>query len=123
MDTEIATDDVTDSIAHIEMHRQIAAKEVNLAVSCSEALRKLHELLHSERATLQRQESGAGHAANINAVMIEIEKVKRLARAASAEGPVSKQLRSGQQQVPWQNARPSPARNKGRRTMGRSGDR
>ena len=123
MDTEIATDDVTDSIAHIEMHRQAAAKETGLAVSCSEALRKLHELLAGERAALRRQESGAGHSANIDAVTLEIEKVKKLARAASPEGRVSKQQRSGQQQVPWQNARPSPARNKGRRTMGRSGDR
>lgn len=123
MDTEFATDDVTDSIAHIEMYRQIATKEAGLAVSCSEALRKLHELLDRERAALQKQEPGAGHSANINAVTIEIEKVKRLARAAGAEGQVSKQLRSGQQQVPRQNARPTPARNKGRRTMGRPGDR
>jgi predicted HAD superfamily phosphohydrolase len=60
-DTDIATDVVTDSIAHIEMYRQIATKEAGLAVSCSEALRKLQELLDAERAALQRQESGAGH--------------------------------------------------------------
>jgi hypothetical protein len=123
MDTEIATDDVTDGIAHVEMQRQVATKEAGLAVACREALRKLHELLDRERAALQRRESGAGHSANIDAVTIEIEKVKKLARAASAEGPVSKHLRPGQQQVPRQNARPTPARNKGRGTMGRSGDR
>jgi hypothetical protein len=123
MDTEIETHDVIDSIAHIEMHRQVAAKEAGLAAACSEALRKLHELLDSERAALQRNEPGAGHSANIDAVTTEIEKVKKLARAASAEGPASKQLRPGQQQVPRQNARQTPARNRGRKTMGRSGDR
>jgi hypothetical protein len=92
MDTKIASDDVTNSIAHIEMHRQAATKESGLAASCSEALRKLHQLLDDERAALQRQESGARHSANIDAVTIEIEKVKKLARAASAEGPVPKQL-------------------------------
>lgn len=122
-DTEIATDDVTDSIVHIEMYRQIATKEAGLAVSSSEALRKLQELLDAERAALQRQESGAGHSANIDALMIEIEKVRKLARAASPRGLVSRELRPGQQQVPRQNARPTPARNKGRRTTGRSGDR
>ena len=103
MDTEIATDDVTDSIAHIEMYRQIAMKEAGLAASCSQALRKLHELLDHERAVLQRQESGAGHSANIDAVTSEIEKVKKLARTASAEAPASKQLHPGRQQVPRQD--------------------
>jgi hypothetical protein len=123
MDRETATDDVTDSIAHIEMHRQLAIKEAGLAVSCSEALRKLQELLDGERAALRRQEGDAGHSANIDAVTIEIEKVKKLARAAGAEGSVSRHLRPGQPQVLRQNARPAPARNKGRRTMGRPGDR
>jgi hypothetical protein len=123
IDTEIATDEVTDSIAHIEMHRQVATKEAGLAISCSEALRKLHELLDGERAALERQEPGVGHSANIDAVTIEIEKVKKLARAASADGPVSKQPNSGQQQVPRQNSRRTPARNKSRRDMGRSEER
>jgi len=123
MATEIATDDVTDTIARIEMHRQVATKEAGLAVSCSEALRKLHELLDGERAALERQEPGVGHSANIDAVMFEIEKVKKLARAASVDRRVSKQLSSGQQQVPGQNSRRTPARNKSRRTMGRAGER
>ena len=123
MDAETATDDVTDSIALIEMHRQAATVEAGLAVSCSEALRKLHELLDRERAALQRQEAGTAHSANIEAVMIEIEKVRKLARAAGVEGSGSKHPRPGQQQVPRQNARPTLARNKGRRTIGRPGDR
>jgi len=123
MDGETATDDVTDRIAHIEMHRQVATKEVGLAASCREALRKLQELLDSEKAALRRQEPDAGHSANIDVVTIEIQKVKKLARAPSAEGSVSRHLSSGQQQVPRQNARPTLARSKGRRTMGRAGDR
>jgi hypothetical protein len=123
MATEMATDDVTDSIAHIEMQRQVATKEAGLAVSCSEALRKLHELLDGERAALERQEPGGGHSANIDAVTFEIEKVKKLARGASADRRVSKRLSSGLQQVPRQNSRRTPARNKSRRTMGRSCER
>lgn len=135
MGTEIATDDVTDGIVQIEMYRQLATKEAGLAVSCSEALRKLHELLDRERADLQRQESGTGHSANIDALTNEIEKVKKMARTANGEAPIPKQIRPGQQQLPRQNAprqnpprqnappRPAPARNKGRRSMGRPGDR
>jgi hypothetical protein len=119
MDGETATDDVTDNIAHIEMQRQAATKEEGLAASCREALRKLQELLDGEKAALRRQEPDAGHSPNIDAVTIEIQKVKKLARAPDAEGSGSRHLRHGQQQ----NARPTPARNKNRRTMGRPGDR
>jgi hypothetical protein len=106
------------------MHRQVGTTEAGLAVSCSAALRKLQELLDDERAALQRQEADAGHSANIDALTMEIEKVKKLARAGGAEGTVSKQPRAGQQQVLRQNTpRLTPGRSKGRRTMGRPGDR
>ena len=53
MNAETATDEVIDSIAHIEMHRQEMAKEAGLATACTEALRKLHGLLDEEREALQ----------------------------------------------------------------------
>ncbi len=123
MQTELATDDVTDRIAYIEMHRQVRTKEAGLAVACGEALRKLHELMDGQRAALSRPDSAAGPAANIDALAVEIERVKRLGGAASAAGPVSKQPRRGEQRMPRQNARQTPARNKARRTMGRTGER
>ena len=98
MDGETATDDVIDSIAHIEMHRQVRTKEAGLAVSCREALRKLQELLDGVKAALRRQER-------------------------DAEGSVSRHVRPAQQQAQLQNARPTPAMQKGRRTKGRPGDR
>ena len=123
MNTKLVTDDVTDGIAYIEMHRQIAATETGLAVACSDALRKLHQLLDGERAALEGRASAAGRSANLDAVTDEIEKVKKLVRAANGEGPGAKQLRPRQHQAPRQNARPAPAGTKGRRTMGRSGER
>src|SRR5277367_6222733 len=53
MSTGMATDGVTDLIAHTEMHRQEMVKEVGSAAACAGALRKLHELLEHERAALQ----------------------------------------------------------------------
>ena len=123
MDAETATDDVTDSIAQIEMHRQIATREAGLAISCRKALRKLQELLDGEKVALERRELNVEHSANIDAVTIEIQRVRKLPRGPGAEASVSRRLRPGQQQVPQPNAGPTPARNKGRRTMGRPGDR
>jgi hypothetical protein len=45
MNDELASDEVTDAIAFIEVHRQEAVKESGMAHACAEALRKLHELL------------------------------------------------------------------------------
>ena len=123
MSTETVTDDVTDMIAHIEMHRQEMAKEGRLAAACGEALRKLHELLDHERAALQLQGSDTAHEANIEAVTIEITRVKQLAGGVSNPGSMSRKARPRQQPVSPSNAPRNPTRNKGRRTMGRHGER
>lgn len=118
----MVTDHVMDAIAHIEMHRQEMAKETSVAAACNEALRKLHELLNGEREALRLHGPEPGHAANVEAVTAEIERVKRLAGAGgkgAKQGPGRPQWRNrvgpGQQ-----HNRP---RSKGRRTMGRSGGR
>jgi len=116
------TDTVMDAIAHIEMHRQEMARETSVAVACSEALRKLHELLEGERQALQSHGAGPGHAANIEAVTAEIDRVKRLASTGGKGAPPRHER--GQQGRPAQPTQPHyRARNKGRRTMGRSGGR
>ena len=116
------TDDVRDAIAHIEMHRQEMAKEASVAAACNEALRKLHELLDSEREALQLHGPGAGHAASIDAVMAEMERVKGLA-GTPAKGTMPKHERD-RRQMPLRPAQPHHRpRTKGRRTMGRGGGR
>ncbi len=121
MNSKLATDEVTDSIAHIEMHRQEAEKEGGLAAACSEALRKLHELLANERQSLQHSPEAA-HSPNIEAVTIEIERVKRLAGHAS-QRPGSRDPRPGKHQPSPRSAPRNSSRGKGRRTMGRNGGR
>ncbi len=122
MAAEMVSDEVTDMIAHIEMHRQGTHKEAGLAAACNEALRKLHELLGRERAALQMHVPGTAHAANIEAVTREIERVKRLA-GATRPISISRQKRPQQQPGSRPRAPHNPARNKGRRTMGRRGER
>ena len=65
MATRMASDEVTDGIAAIEMHRQGTEKESGLAAACSEALRKLHALLEQEKEALQLNGPDAGYSANV----------------------------------------------------------
>jgi hypothetical protein len=123
----VATDEAIDAIADIEMQRRETEKEAGLAASCSSALRKLHELLDREKEVLQLHGAVAGHPANVDAVMVEIERVKRLA-VVTGQGHPSRNadragLRQESRQKSWHNAPRNPARNKGRRTMGRAGGR
>ena len=115
------SDEVTDAIALIEMQRQYRAKETGLAAACSEALRKLHELLAAAQPAAQPP--GTGHLADTEAVMIEIMRVTKLAGSAS-QSAMSKRGRPGRQQPASHPRGPrNILRSKGRRTMGRRGDR
>jgi hypothetical protein len=110
------SDEVIDAIARIEMHRQEMEKEAGVAAAGNEALRKLHELLEREREALQAHGPGARHAAHIEALTAEIERVKRLAGARAK----AKQGRPPPRN-PLQPGRPhNLPRNKQRRTTGRS---
>jgi hypothetical protein len=122
MNSEIASDEVTDAIAHIEMHRQEAVKETNLGQACAEALRKLHELLEQERAASPEPDPKGGNSINIEAILQEIKKVKGLAGNSHNDNSPRPQ-RNNQRQPQQQQPRPGPhgqPRNKGRRTMGRT---
>lgn len=120
--TTPATDEVIDAIADIEMQRQAMEKEGGLAASCSAALRRLHEFLDREKEALQLHGPDAGHPENVEALAIEIERVKGLT-VITSPGPAPRGAYPGQRKVAWQNAHRSPARNRGRRTMGRAGGR
>ena len=117
-----ASDEVIDEIAEIEMKRREAAKEAGLAASCSSALRKLHELLDRQKEALRQRGPDADHPGSVEAVAIEIERVKALA-GAKVQGPAARNSYPGRRNSSWQDAQRSPARNKGRRTMGRAGGR
>jgi len=122
LETTPATDEVVDAIAEIEMQRQAMLKEAGLAASCSAALRRLHELLDRKKEALQLHGPDAGHPADVEAVTIEIERVKGMA-VVTNQGPARKSVYTGQRKESWRNAHRSPARNKGRRTMGRTSGR
>lgn len=122
MDTKLAADDIIDAIARIEMHRQDSAKTAGLATACNEALRRLHEMLHHEQEAAQRQSPGTRHPANVAALTAAIDKVKQLAGAGN-KGARARTRGRGQKRIPPSGAPYQPPRNKGRRTMGRRGDR
>lgn len=122
-----ASDEALGAIADIELKRQEMEKVAGLAASCGSALRQLHELLDREKEALQLRGPDARHAANVDAVTTEIERVKRLVVITAQGHPTGNTDRAGLRQAlrqkSWQNARRNPARNKGRRTMGRTGGR
>ena len=109
-------------IADIELQRQAIVKDAGLTASCSSALRKLHELLDRETQALQLHGPAAGHPENVEAVAVEIERVKGMTGTRSPS-PAARGAYPGQPKAAWRNAHRSPARNRGRRTMGRAGGR
>ena len=126
--TEVpATDEVIDAIADIEMKRRETEKTAGFAMSCSSALHRLNELLDYETEALRLSGPEAGHPQNVEAVRMEIGRVKGLAGATGKNSfPGAGRTGQGQatgQQRSWQNAPRNPPRNKGRRTMGRAGGR
>jgi len=122
MATRMASDEVTDGIAAIEMHRQGTEKESGLAAACSEALRKLHELLQQEQAALQQHGPDTVLAANVEAVTNEIKRVQAMG-GIRGQGPMQKSARPRERQVPRPEKTHNAPRTRGRRTMGRTGGR
>jgi hypothetical protein len=128
------TDAVIDAIAEIEAQRQAIEQEAGTAAASSGALRRLHELLDSERQLLQSRGPETRHPVNIDAVTTEIARMKGRARSADAgssgkgarpEKGVRPEKRTGPgpRQVSLRSETRNPPRNKGRRTMGRAGGR
>ena len=124
MSTRMASDEVTDGIAAIEMHRQGTEQESGLAVSCTEALRKLQTLLEEEKAALQLHGPESVHAINVEVVVNEIRRVQSM---TGAKGKGQKQRNPHHRAAP-QAPRPdrprgNAGRNRGRRSLGRGGGR
>ena len=110
------TDDTIDLIASVEMHRQRIEKDSGLAAACNETLRRLHEILDREREALEAHGLDTRCSANIEAVTIEIKRVRKLL-GNTRRDPSSGVPRPGQ--VSLENAASAFPRDKGRRTMGR----
>ncbi len=118
MNTATATDAVTDDIASIEMHRQELERDAGLEASRNFALRRLQEILHREQEALQLHGTGAGHAANVEAVTIAINRVKALGGSRNRQpGPRTPQARPPQES--WRGGSQRPTSTRVRRTMGR----
>ena len=115
-----ASDEVIDAIADIEMKRQETEKTAGFAMSRSSALLRLNELLEHQTEALRLRGPDSGHHESVQAVAIEIGRVKGLA-APKGQNSFLKYTRIEQQQASWRNAPRNPARNRGRRTMGRAG--
>jgi hypothetical protein len=122
MNTRMASDEVTDGIAAIEMHRQGTEKESGLAAACSEALRKLQGLLEQEQAALQQNGPDAVSAINVEAVANEIRRVQAMA-GIKGQGATPRNARPRERQLPRPEKSHNVPRNRGRRTMGRTGGR
>lgn len=122
MYTGMPTDEVTDAIAFIEMHRQEMAREAGVPAACAQALRQLQELLEQERQALQP--GNEGDPANVEAVTNEINRVKSMA-SGNNQSRQSNRAHSGPGQQPTsrRNRSRNSGRNKGRGTKGQPGGR
>ena len=119
MAVERASDEVTDEIASIEMHRQEIERESGRAASCTYALPRLQEILQQEQGESQQGEDTPRvvNAANIEAVTAAINKVKSL---AGGSGQRTSHKRPGPPpQGQRRHAPPGGERHRGRRNAGR----
>lgn len=122
MNTAKASDEVIDMIASIELQRREVDMEAGRVAACGGALRRLQELLDREKEALSVNGPGTGLSANIEVLTVEIGKIRRLADMTGRLSlPRSAPL--GQRGLPLRDAPRNPPRNRGRRTMGRSGPR
>ena len=124
MNSRMASDEVTDGIAAIEMHRQGTERESGLAVACSEALGKLQQLLEQEKQALQLNGADSVSAANVEAVANAIRRIQSMA-GIKGQGSVPRNARPprAERQSPRPDKPHNAPRNRGRRAMGRSSGR
>lgn len=132
MNAPHASDEVTDLIASIEMHRQEIERESGLEASRNYALPRLQELLRAEQEASQQPDAElnreVNRAANIEAVNVAIRKLQSLGRGGGQRQGQGKQPR------PFQGPGPGPGgarrdnnqrreRHRGRRSQARRGGR
>ena len=114
----MVTDEVTDMIASIVAERQAKEREGDTAAARATALRLLQELLAREEEALRVEGPGSARAANVEAVKLEIGKLRP---APAASHPQPPQQNNRGPQAPRRDPPHHQMRNRGRRTMGRGG--
>ena len=117
MGTGMASDEVTDLIASIEMQRQEIEKESGREASRNFALPRLQEILRREQETPQPDSADNSHAANVEALTIALRKL-----TASPGNANPRPNPNGGQGRPHHEARRGGqrAKSRGRRTSGRN---
>jgi hypothetical protein len=103
MNAPHASDEVTDLIASIEMHRQEVERESGLEASRNYALPRLQELLRTEQEAAQQPEAGGPQAANLEAVNAAIRKLQSLGRGGGGQQQRNSQ---GKPQRPFRGNNP-----------------
>lgn len=84
---QLASDEVTDAIAHIEMQRQTRVPEVGLAAACQSAMSSLLAL-HEQEVTAGREgTAGPDHEANMAAIAAAIERLRERQRGGGRQRP------------------------------------
>ena len=128
MNAPQASDEVTDLIASIEMHRQEVERESGFEASRNYALPRLQELLRTEQEAAQQPDADGHRAANIEAVAAAIKKLQSLGRGqrhVQGQGRPERQFRGPRRdgQGQGQPGRPGQGqqRHRGRRQQARRG--
>jgi hypothetical protein len=85
------------------------------------ALRKLQELQTHEKEALTAHGPSAVHSANLATLGAEIGRVQKLAGTTNHRLSVPNKARSDEANGPRPHPTRAPVRNRGRKTMGRSG--
>lgn len=118
MVTELASDEVTDEIASIQMQRQEIERESGVAAARDFALPRLRELLRLEQEALQSRGPGEHGLANIEALSAAIRKVSA-ATGMGGQRPTQDRGRSGRRQEGRRGGQSHAPKSRGRGPMGR----
>jgi hypothetical protein len=114
-------EELAEVIASVEVERQAAARESGNAAACIVALRKLQELQTHEKEALTAHGPSAVHSANLATLGAEIGRVQKLAGTTNHRLSVPNKARSEEANGTRPDSTRAPVRNRGRKTMGRSG--
>jgi hypothetical protein len=120
MNAELATAEMINTLADIEMQRLKREKESGVPASCSWALGKLYEVLPRKRKWSGAKVESTALEANIEAATLAIGRLRKLAQT-TGEHTKLKSDRPWHQHKSWRDAQKTFSGNRPRRTMNRQG--
>lgn len=118
MGKDLASDEVTDEIASIQMHRQEIERESGVAAGRDFALPKLRELLRIEQEALQQQGPVEHRLANIEVLNVAIRTVSS-SSGMPRQNPPQDGNRPGRRQQGRRGGQQHGPKSRGRGPMGR----